>query len=229
MIWGITQRVKSNSGPEVSRFVFIFNSNWWPSGVSRPEGGQREGNKWLLTGGGWHWWGGGVCHARYRPRNPAQTDHTIWNTIIQRCHNAAVMLGQRRRRWPNIKSALGQRIVFARIPSVTKPELPNSQPYTPWSAQKTRDIHPLLVQCWTQGLRRWPNIEPTMDECRVCWEVRTDLLALFDWWFPCLLPLPLRFNIKFPPDCTLVTSQVSQGGHLDLSKSRLLLLDSICN
>ena len=38
------------------------------------------------------------------PRPPA-------NTI--RSSNAGLMLGQRRRRWPNINPALGERIVFA--------------------------------------------------------------------------------------------------------------------
>ena len=44
----------------------------------------------------------------------ALTHNPVW-IQAKHSHNAGLMLDHRRRRWPNIKPALGQRLVFAYV------------------------------------------------------------------------------------------------------------------
>ena len=82
--------------------------------------------------------------------------------------NAGTMLHQRRRRWYNIVQALDQCFVY------TERSMRSTQSYQPWSkptgnvsetAQQTRDINPMLAQCWPNvcdaGLtsyQHWVNV-----------------------------------------------------------------------
>ena len=98
--------------------------------------------------------------------------------------NAELMLGQRRRRWPNIKSALDLRLVFVERASfyiktvdiVTLPTV-RCQPYhfevfarlwrsVWWLSVWMRHL-PNAGTALGQRRRRWDNIVPTLDECFV--------------------------------------------------------------
>ena len=81
------------------------------------------------------------------------TTRTAHMSKIKLCwwRNDYVMLVHRLRLWSNIKTTLGQRIVFTGMW---------------WCAA----IHETLTQCWVtleQRLWRWPNINPTLCQCLV--------------------------------------------------------------
>ena len=67
----------------------------------------------------------------------------------RRWPNVGLMMGQRRRRRPNIKPALGQCLVFVTGTDRHNPSLPANP----------RDINAGPVSC--QLLKRWPVIQPT--------------------------------------------------------------------
>ena len=109
----------------------------------------------------------------------------IYNTAVHKtipayttlCPNVDVMLGQRLRRWTNIKSTLGQRLVFAEIPA--KHDTSNQCCFK--AGPTSRHLITVLIgyifqlQGWSSDvlstarqLRHWPSTEP-MFPCRDCY------------------------------------------------------------
>ena len=79
------------------------------------------------------------------PPTPANTGHS---------HNAVSMLGQRRRRWTNIDTALGECPVFTGTALAQHWNNIGPSPCVCWIVcdwwltLRTWSIHPMLVECW---------------------------------------------------------------------------------
>ena len=91
-------------------------------------------------------------------------------------HGADLMLGQRRRRWHNIKSAPGQCVVSGGTPANTMrwlgpPMLVHSLRYMSLGiTQKTRDPGPMLVQGWASVVDDRPTLHQHWPGSHVCWK-----------------------------------------------------------
>ena len=90
--------------------------------------------------------------------HPSDENQALWMLDQKACQhtrwaNAAWMLGQRRRRWPNIETALSERLSFARRPSGLCPCFRSAQiPTNPlhpkgWSGLKSF-VKILCVSMW---------------------------------------------------------------------------------
>ena len=85
--------------------------------------------------------GGGILSMPLKTDGNVCTGYIPANTGCST--NVVVMLGQRPRRWAIIKSALVKRVVFAGCAA---------------SCQKTRDIEPMLGQCWPSVYDAGPTL-----------------------------------------------------------------------
>ena len=72
------------------------------------------------------------------------------------------MSAQRRRRWPNSISQLGQCIVLSGS------GISGDKASPAWQSEQTQDNHPILFQSWASVEDcLWVNIETALGECHV--------------------------------------------------------------
>ena len=101
-----------------------------------------------------------------------------WMTIHN--HNADLIMGHSLRRWPNIKTALGYCIMFARDFTHVLSQLDIKLTFWARLTKSAQNIFTTFVECWTNV----EDVEPTLYTCNVnvlCLYVhKTHVLSLSD-------------------------------------------------